>query len=104
MNEQNLFLPFSDNPIDAWKKQVKSNLFMHIITAVRKRGWSQAEAARQLDLSAPRINNLFKGHLEKFSIDMLMTMSMTLGYVIGASFDPENEEQPLVITMRKGML
>ena len=44
-----------------------------------KRGWTQAEAARQLGVTQSRISDLVRGRFEKFSLDMLVTLAARAG-------------------------
>lgn len=39
---------------------------------LKEEGWTQAEAARRLGISQPRISRLIKGKVEDFSLDMLL--------------------------------
>jgi predicted XRE-type DNA-binding protein len=83
---------------------LKSKLFMVLVNLIRKQNWSQAEAARQLKVSQPRMSNLFKGQLDKFSIDTLLEMIMGIGYKLDMDFDPNNDDEPLELTLKKAML
>jgi hypothetical protein len=47
------------------------------------------------------MSNLFKGYLEKFSIDTLLEMLVRIGYKVDADFNPENRAQPLVINVKR---
>ena len=77
---------------------------MVLVNLIRKQNWSQAEAARQLKVSQPRMSNLFKGQLDKFSIDTLLEMIMGIGYKLDMDFDPNNDDEPLELTLKKAML
>lgn len=101
---QNIFELFTDDPVEYNMKHLKTQLFMTLITLIRQKGWSQAAAANELCVSAPRMSNLFKGYLEKFSIDTLLEMLVRIGYKLDADFDPENSAQPLVMNLKKAML
>ena len=54
-----------------------------LIDAIRARidrlGLSQAEAARQLGITAPRLNLLMHGRAEFFSVDALVNLAVRLG-------------------------
>lgn len=98
---QNIFQMFSSDPVEFNMKHLKAQIFMALITLIRERNMSQVEAARFLQISQPRVSNLFKGHLEKFSIDGLLEMLVRLGYKVETTFNPENAAQPLVMTLNK---
>ena len=54
-----------------------------LIEAIKARiacqGLSQAEAARELGITAPRLNLLIHGHVEFFSVDSLINLTAQLG-------------------------
>ena len=77
---------------------------MTLITLIRDNEWSQAVAAKKLNVSAPRMSNLFKGYLEKFSIDTLLEMLIRIGYKVDADFNPENKAKPFVMNVKKATL
>jgi predicted XRE-type DNA-binding protein len=101
---QNLFELFTTDPVEYNMKHLKTQLFMSLIALIRQKGWSQADAARELHVSAPRMSNLFKGYLEKFSIDTLLEMLVRIGYKLETDFVPDQPEQPLRMTLKKAML
>lgn len=101
---QNLFHLFTDNPVESNIKHLKSQIHMSLITKLRERGWTQTTAAKELNVSQPRMSNLFKGQLSKFSIDTLLEMLVRLGYKLDADFDPTNDNVPLELTLKKAML
>ncbi|EQM80917.1 helix-turn-helix domain-containing protein [Stutzerimonas stutzeri] len=101
---QNLFERFTDDPVEYNMKHLKTQLFMALIKLIRENGWTQSQAAKELKVSAPRMSNLFKGYLEKFSIDTLMEMLVRIGYKLDADFNPQNTENPLVLNLKKAMV
>ena len=54
-------------------------LMIQIREIIRKEGWTQAVAAKRCGVSQPRINNLIRGKIDKFSIDALIEMATALG-------------------------
>jgi predicted XRE-type DNA-binding protein len=42
-------------------------------------GWTQAEAARRLGITQPRVSRLTKGKWQDFSLDMLLTLAARAG-------------------------
>jgi len=57
---------------------------------IRGRGWTQAYAAQYLSVSQPRISNLLSGHIQKFTLDMLLQMLISLDRPVELSFpDPD---------------
>jgi predicted XRE-type DNA-binding protein len=52
---------------------------MKIETIVKKNGWTQAEAAKRCGVSQPRINDLLRGRIARFSLDALVNIAAALG-------------------------
>ncbi|RMV73940.1 MULTISPECIES: helix-turn-helix domain-containing protein [Pseudomonas syringae group] len=104
MSNQNVFEFVTDDPIRFNMLALKSKLVMVLVNLIRNKEWSQAEAARQLKVSQPRMSNLFKGQLDKFSIDTLLEMILGVGYKLDMDFDPSNGREPLELTLKKAVL
>lgn len=98
---QNIFKDFYKDPVDYNMKHLKSTLIMVLVGVIRTKGWTQKEAAKALDISQPRMSNLFKGHLHKFSVDNLIELLVRIGYSVEVAFDPKNEAKPLQMTLGK---
>lgn len=59
--------------------KIKSRLMMDIEQRIKTQGLTQIKAARLLGVSQPRISDLVNGKLDRFTIDMLITMLAKLG-------------------------
>jgi predicted XRE-type DNA-binding protein len=46
---------------------------------IERNQWTQAAAAKKCGVSQPRINDLLRGRIDKFSIDALVNMAGALG-------------------------
>jgi predicted XRE-type DNA-binding protein len=68
-------------------RKLRIELIGRVQRAVRKRAWSQAEAAEIMGVSQPRVSDLMRDKSERFSLDMLTTMLYKLGERV--SFTPE---------------
>lgn len=75
---RNIFEDF-ETPEDAVIKHQKSQLLIRIVKAHRASGQSQAALAKLLKLSPPRVSDMLKGHMEKFSTEMLQRICMRMG-------------------------
>ena len=49
---------------------------------IRDNRWTQAAAAKHCGVSQPRINDLLRGRIDKFSIDALVNIAAHLGQKI----------------------
>jgi predicted XRE-type DNA-binding protein len=75
----NVWDALEDNPEDAATMTMRSNVMIAIKDQVQ--GWSttQAQAARRLGITQPRLNDLLRGKISKFSLDTLMTLATRAG-------------------------
>jgi predicted XRE-type DNA-binding protein len=49
---------------------------------VKESGWTQAEAAGQCGVTQPRINDLLRGCVSRFSIDALVNIATAIGRTV----------------------
>ena len=63
-----------DTPEEAENLRVRSRLMRAIRRVVKTWDVSQKEAAQRLHITQPRLNDLLKGKIEKFSLDALVNM------------------------------
>jgi len=66
-------------PAEAERLSIQSGLALVLERAIAARKWTQAEAARRLGITQPRVNDLLRGRLEKFSIDALIVYLVRMG-------------------------
>jgi predicted XRE-type DNA-binding protein len=50
-----------------------------ITALIQKNGWTQLEAAKQCGVTQPRINELLRGRISRFSLDALVNIAASLG-------------------------
>jgi len=67
------------SPKEVANLQARSSLMRQIEAIVTENGWTQADAAKRCGVSQPRINDLLRGKISKFSIDALVNMATALG-------------------------
>ena len=58
---------------------LRTALMIKIEQLVKKSGLIQSETAKLLGITQPRINDLLKGRIEKFSLDALVNMVARAG-------------------------
>ena len=61
------------------RSAARSELMRQIAALVKARKWTQAEAAEHCDVTQPRINDLLRGRVSRFSLDALVNISAALG-------------------------
>ena len=57
----------------------RADLMIALTDLIRKRRWTQAAAARMMGVTQPRISDLKRGKLGRFSLDMLIQMLSRAG-------------------------
>jgi len=73
-----VFDAIAESDTQAINLKVRAELMGHIDSLIRARGWTQEEAARRADVSQPRINDLLRGRISKFSLDALVNIATRL--------------------------
>ena len=63
-----------DIPDNTANMKARAKLIRAIAESIRSSGMTQAEAARVLGVTQPRISNLMCGRIDVFSLDMLVNM------------------------------
>ena len=72
-----------DTPTEAENMKLRSSLMIAISEAVSAWQVTQADAAKRLGVTQPRLNDLLRGRVGKFSLDALARISQR-GGCIGA--------------------
>lgn len=68
-----------DTPAEAENMKLRSALMDAIEDAIKAKGWTQAEAAKALGVTQPRVSALMRGKISMFSLDSLINMLTALG-------------------------
>ncbi len=63
----------------AAQMKARSALMAAVRDRIVKARWTQAEAARRLGVSQPRVSTLMRGKLSLFSLDTLISMATSAG-------------------------
>ncbi|QOW24837.1 helix-turn-helix transcriptional regulator [Lysobacter sp. H23M47] len=69
----------SDTAEEAANLKVRAELMRKIAALVQDKGWTQAMAAEHCGISQPRINDLLRGRIGRFSLDALVNIAAALG-------------------------
>ena len=59
--------------------RIRSDLMIELSELIRNKGWTQAQAAELMGVSQPRISDLVRGKIDRFSIDSLIAMLGSAG-------------------------
>ncbi|MFC3714726.1 helix-turn-helix domain-containing protein [Luteimonas soli] len=69
----------ADTAEEAANLKVRAELMRKIASLIQDSGWTQAAAAEHCGISQPRINDLLRGRISRFSLDALVNIAASLG-------------------------
>jgi len=75
----NVFRDLGFSPDEVEYLKVRSELMVSLQKVITARGLKQAEAAKLLGVTQPRVSALMRGRIDLFSIDTLIDMLARLG-------------------------
>ena len=86
----NVFVDLGFTPEEAANLTLRSQLMLVVKDAIKERGWTQQQAAKELDIHQPRVSDLIKGRLSEFSLDALVCFVEKLGYEVQLKLKDKN--------------
>lgn len=75
----NVWDALADTPEQAASLRARAQLMRDISEVVCANGWTQTEAGRRCGLTQPRMNDLLRGRVSRFSLDALVDIATRLG-------------------------
>ena len=69
----------ADTPEQAANLRARAELMQQIAAVVKDKDWTQAEAAKRCGVTQPRINDLLRGKVSRFSLDALVNIATAIG-------------------------
>ena len=69
----------ADTPEQAANLRARAELMQKITALLKQNAWTQAEAANRCGVTQPRINDLLRGPVSRFSLDALVNIATALG-------------------------
>jgi predicted XRE-type DNA-binding protein len=81
----NVWFALAASHADAINMTMRSDLMTSIEKAVGDWKLSQGEAAKRLGITRPRLNDLMRGKISKFSLDALTTLATRAGLTVKMS-------------------
>ncbi|QMW24495.1 XRE family transcriptional regulator [Sandaracinobacteroides saxicola] len=77
-----VFDAIADTPAEAANMKARAELLSALTARVREWELSQEAAAARLRITRPRLNDLMRGKLTKFSLDALVNLATAAGLVL----------------------
>ena len=69
----------ADTPEQSANLRARTELMRKIAARLKQHDWTQEEAARRCGVTQPRINDLLRGRVSRFSLDALVNIATALG-------------------------
>jgi len=75
----NIFIDLGFDPTEAEIMKLRTEVMIRTAQQLKAQGLTQAQAAKKLGITQPRVSRLIKGKLEDFSLDMLLKLAARVG-------------------------
>jgi predicted XRE-type DNA-binding protein len=75
----NIFIDLGFDEAEANVLLMRTDLMIDIRKFIEAKGWTQAEAAKHLGITQPRVSKLMQRKWDDFSMDMLLLLAGRLG-------------------------
>ena len=69
----------ADTGEEAANLKVRAELMRKIAALIQESDWTQAAAAERCGITQPRMNDLLRGRISRFSLDALVNIAASLG-------------------------
>ncbi len=83
----NVWDALEDSPAAAANMTMRSDILIALRQRVDRWDITQAEAARRLAITQPRLNDLMRGRIDNFSLDALVNLAKQAGLVVRLKID-----------------
>jgi predicted XRE-type DNA-binding protein len=77
----------TDTPEQAANLRARAELMRKIAAIVKACKWTQTEAAAHCGVTQPRMNDLLRGRLSRFSLDALFNIAAAIGHRVTVKID-----------------
>jgi predicted XRE-type DNA-binding protein len=84
----NVFSDLGFAPNEAQNLLLRSQTMMAVARWYNASGLTQAQAAKALGITQPRLNQVLKGKINEFSLDALVNMATNAGMRVGLTIKP----------------
>lgn len=88
----NVWDALEGSPREAANMRLRSKLLLELSKTVKSWGVSQKDAAKRLNITQPRLNDMLSGKINKFSLDALVNLSDAAQMGVDISFGSPGAE------------
>ena len=78
----------ADTQEQAANLRARAELMRKIAAIVKDSCWTQSEAAKHCGVTQPRINDLLRGRVSRFSLDALVNIATAIGRRVHVDLEP----------------
>jgi predicted XRE-type DNA-binding protein len=75
----NIWDAISDTAGESANMQAKAELMRQIVVIIKNNDWKQVEAAQHCGITQPRLNDMLRGRISRFSLDALVNIAAAIG-------------------------
>lgn len=83
-----VFADLGFSPAESRNLRIRSDLMTALRKFIEREGLTQADAAKRLKVSQPRISDLTRGKISRFSLDTLVNMLTYAGLEVDVRIKP----------------
>ncbi|MET3108368.1 putative XRE-type DNA-binding protein [Oxalobacteraceae bacterium GrIS 2.11] len=77
----------ADTPQEAANLRIRAELIEQIAALINEKNWTQVETASRCGVTQPRINDLLRGRISRFSLDALVNIATALGQQVHVNLE-----------------
>lgn len=89
----NVWDAIAATPAEAENLKLRSQLMMELEQYIVREKITQEEASKRLGVSRPRVSDLVRGHIDKFTIDKLVNMAARVGLTARLTIKREHKRK-----------
>lgn len=83
----NVWDAIAETPAEAANMAARAELMRQIAALINSRDWTQTQAAQACGITQPRVNDLLRGRVSRFSLDALVNIAAYLGQKVHVQID-----------------
>lgn len=91
----NIFDAIADNPAEAADLEFRADMMLVLRNYFQSKDWKQADIMANLGITQPRVSELTRGKVDKFSSDKLIGFLAKVGYTIKPTLTLQDNQAPI---------
>jgi predicted XRE-type DNA-binding protein len=91
----NIFDVIVDDPAEAADLEFRADMMLVLRNYFQSKGWKQADIMARLGITQPRVSELTRGKVDKFSSDKLIGFLAKVGYTIKPTLKLQDNHAPI---------